>query len=114
MTVMTARLDSKTEALKRIVVVMGALIVIGLVVVVATIASRLSALGGKSAREERRPSAFAEASLAVPVGCRVVEMRPAGERLLLRLAEGPRCEEVLVVDLGSGALLGRIRLAPTE
>jgi hypothetical protein len=110
------------QALKILVIVMGVLIVIGTIIVVATIANRVSRLGqdapaapiAADVPETAAPgplASFGDVSVALPDGCRVVEMTPAGERLLLRLGSIARCNRILVVDLGTGRLLGSIELA---
>ncbi len=113
------------QALKALVIVMGVLIVIGTTVVVVTIYNRMQTLGEAApepaaAATPGPPAAapaasaplpvFREAPVALPDGCRVVEMVPAGERLLLRLGSIARCNRILVLDLGSGAVLGSFEL----
>lgn len=103
------------QALKVLVILMGILIVIGTAVVVVTIATRFG--GGAEERTARpgaaaAPTAFGEANLPMPEGCRLVSLTAAGERLLLRLGSGGDCEQILVLDMGTGSLLGRFRLTP--
>jgi hypothetical protein len=57
---------------------------------------------------------FGDAPVALPDGCRVVEMVPAGERLMLRLGSVARCNRILVLDLATGAILGSFDLAPQD
>lgn len=119
------------QALKALVIIMGVLIVVGTTVVVVTIYNRMNrpaegVVGGGDAAPAPTatvpaeapgtvpPPEFAPASVAIPDGCRVVEMVPAGERLLLRLGSIARCNRILVLDLGSGRLLGSIDLVPQE
>ena len=91
------------RALKIIVVVMGLMIVIGLTVIFATLAKRMTA--GTETR------GFEAATLALPKGCRVVEMAAAGPRLALRLGDGPDCAAILFVDPATGQQLGRLQLS---
>ncbi len=91
------------QALKIIVVVMGLLIVIGLTVIFATLAKRMTA-GSET-------GGFDSAALQLPKGCRVVEMAAAGARLALRLGDGPGCEAILFVDPATGRQLGRLQLS---
>jgi len=109
------------QALKALVIVMGVVIVVGLTVVVVTIYNRLnrpavqtpaSAASAVSAPQSESASGFGSAQLTVPEGCRVVEMVPAGDRLLLRLGSPPRCDTILVVELATGRQLGTIDLIP--
>ena len=110
------------QALKALVIFMAVVIVVGLTVIAVTIYNRLN----RPAGEARAPAAstaampseaaaqagFGEAQVTVPAGCRVVEMVPAGDRLLLRLGSQPRCNRILVVDLATGRELGGIELVP--
>ena len=98
------------QALKALVIVMGLLIVVGVVAVAATIAYRLGRLA--EAPAVARAGGFAAVELAIPEGCRAVEAAPAGERLVLRLGDGRQCNRILIVDMNSGALLGRLDLVP--
>ncbi|HZT19029.1 MAG TPA: DUF6476 family protein [Dongiaceae bacterium] len=91
------------QGLKILVVVLGVLILVGLAVVIVTIASRLKGPAGA------RPG-FGAASLLLPKGCRVVEMTPAGARLALRLGEGPDCQLILFLDPETGREAGRLSL----
>ena len=95
------------QALKAVVIGMAVLIVIGMVVVIVTIANRL----GKGPTPAAAPAAAVAASLVLPAGCSVVEMTAVGDRLALRLAGSGDCREILLVDPRSGALAGRLRLA---
>ena len=88
-------------ALKALVIGMAGLIVIGLVVIVVTIAKRLS--GSKHGEP------FA-AALALPAGCSVAEMSAAGDRLALRLMGQGDCRVIILVDPATGVEAGRIRL----
>ncbi|MEX0695926.1 MAG: hypothetical protein WD099_00120 [Dongiaceae bacterium] len=100
------------QALKALVIVMGLLIVVGVVAVAATISYRLGRLADSAAPAVAGPGGFAAVELAIPEGCRAVEAAPAGERLVLRLGDGRQCNRVLIVDMNSGALLGRLDLVP--
>lgn len=101
---------SNLRALLALVIFMGILIVAGIVVVGFTIAIRLSNMGA-----EDRPAAvgFGEADVPVPAGCEVMEARPDGNRLILRLGSGGRCNQLIVIDLRSGAVTGRLNFVPT-
>jgi hypothetical protein len=103
------------QALKALVIVMGVLIVAGLAVVVVTIYNRMQArtsTAGPTAEGGELP-AFDRATVPVPAGCRVAGLQSAGDRLLLQLAGVAGCEQILVVDLRSGRLLGRLDLVAT-
>ena len=94
------------KALKALVIGMGVLIVIGFVLLVVGLANKFSQAG---------KAGFGEAEVVVPDGCSVAETLAEGDRLLLRL-EGPAargCAQVVVIDLESGEVRGRLRLAPS-
>ena len=97
-----------------LVIIMGALIVIGLIVVVVTIANRVSGAAGQAAAVVAAPgaTAFGTAELPVPAGCQVIETVATDDRLILRLGSGDRCNQLLVVDLATGKHLGTVRLTP--
>jgi len=52
-------------------------------------------------------------SVPVPAGCSIVETRPDGNRLVVRLGSGGRCDQLLVIDLRSGAVTGRLNFVPS-
>lgn len=97
------------KGLLALVIIMGVLIVAGLIVVVVTIATRLSGSGTDTAAAT---AAFSPLDLPIPAGCEVMEMVAAEGRLILRLGRGERCSQVLVVDAASGRHLGTVRLVP--
>jgi hypothetical protein len=104
--------ESRTNlrVLLALVIFMGILIVAGIVVVGVTIANRLSSMGA-----DERPGAggFDAADIPIPAGCEIVETRPDGNRLVLRLGSGGRCNQLIVIDLRSGAVTGRLNFVPT-
>jgi hypothetical protein len=117
------------QALKALVIFMGVVIVIGVAVVGVTIYNRMNRLGETAPAEapvdsqaaappaapaDQTLPAFGDMSVKLPEGCRVIEMVPAGDRLLLRLGSGQRCNRILVVDLATGAPLGSIDLSPLQ
>ncbi len=106
-----ARADTRNmKPLIALVIIMGVLIVAGLVVVVVTIANRLG--GADRTANTRAAAEFATVDLPVPAGCEVMETTAADDRLILRLGSGERCNQVLIVDMATGRLLGTLRLAP--
>jgi hypothetical protein len=98
------------KGLLALVIIMGVLIVIGSVVVVVTIANRMS--GSKDDVAESKAVVFGTADLPVPAGCQVIETVATDDRLILRLGSGERCNQLLIVDLASGRHLGTVRLTP--
>ncbi len=94
-----------------VVIILGVIIVIGMIVVVVTIANRLGSSG--TAREAAGAGGgFGVAELSLPAGCEVIETVTAGDRLVLRLGRGSRCNQILIVDITTGALRGRLDLVP--
>ena len=95
------------QALKVLVVGMGIAILAVLGVIVAT---RIQRAGGGP----DKAAGPGEIALAVPAGCRLAEAGAAEGRLILRL-DGPAeegCRQAVVLDLESGAVLGRVTLVP--
>jgi len=97
------------KGLLALVIIMGALIVAGLIVVVVTIAMRLSGSGSEAAPTR---AGFETLDLPIPAGCQVMEMVAADDRLILRLGSGERCNQILAVDTATGRHLGTVRLVP--
>lgn len=105
-----AKADTRNmKLLVALVIIMGVLIVAGIVVIVVTIANRM---GGRGTASSRAAPEFATADLPVPAGCQVMETTTADDRLILRLGSGERCNQVLIVDMTTGRLLGTLRLVP--
>jgi hypothetical protein len=101
------------RALKILVAVMGVMLVVGLAVVVATIIHRATQ------RQSATPAAssaagFGHATVTLPAGARVVEMRDAGGRLVLRLERADGSEALLILDPATGAQIGTIDLKPGQ
>jgi hypothetical protein len=94
------------QALKALVIFMAVLIAAGMGLLVYGLVTRTG--GGEAGGE------VGDLDLPVPEGCRIAGTELAGERLVIRLdglAERD-CQQVLVVDLASGRLLGRVRALP--
>lgn len=92
------------KALKGLVIGMGVLIVVALVVVIWTIANRMSGSG----------DATGPANLAVPLpqGAQVLESNADGNRLYLRLRTPDGGEQIRVIDTRDGQVITTIRLVP--
>lgn len=90
------------KALKALVIGMGVIIVLGMVVVIATIISRIAGTDG----DEELGTVY----LGLPESCRIADVVESRGHLVLRLS-GPAkdgCGDLLVVNAGSGAVVGRI------
>jgi hypothetical protein len=114
------------RALKALVIGMGVLIVVGLTIVVVTIAMRAADPegGGRGAQRAGgaegmtpapsaapRPRAFGELALGLADSCRIAGMRASAGTLVVRL-DGPAqdgCQRLVVIDPAAGEVLGRIR-----
>lgn len=95
------------QALKVLVIVLGVLIVIALALVAYGVVTRVS----KDARVSR---AFGDVDLPVPAGCVIADANSRDGGLILRL-DGPAergCQQVVIIDLGDGAVLGRVTATP--
>ena len=109
------------QALKGLVVGMGILIVAGMALLVWGFYHKATDPGfslfsgwvGNVVSDAAAPKAFGEVSISLPEGCTVVEVRPDGNRVYLRV--GPpvgACARVVVIDTGTGSVLGTIRVRP--
>ncbi len=87
-------------ALKLLVAAMGVLIVLGLGAVAWRSYDLLS--GGDKPRD------FGDVRLGLPAGCRIIEARPDGGRLIVQAGEGGGCERVYILDIATGEVLGTI------
>ncbi len=95
------------QSIKALVIFMGLLILAGLGLLVYGVVGRVSELAGPGA-----PGGFDETVLTLPVGCSVIETRVDGDRLVVR-TDGPlgyeQCQKIIIIDLQSGEVLGRIQ-----
>ena len=89
------------QVLKFAVVAMGALIVVGVIVMAVTIASRLSGMA------EADPDLAETIALPMPVGAKIVETALDGHRLVVRF-DTPNGPVVQILDLASGRLLSTV------
>ncbi len=101
------------RGLKTLVVGLGMLVVIGMGILAWGIYRKAT---DPDFRPFSQPAAkgasFGEVAVRVPEGCRIVEMRPQGERLYLRLDGGAQCQRVVVVDTAGGTVLARSTRGP--
>lgn len=88
------------QALRVLVVVMGVMIVAGIAVLGVTLAGRLTAA----------PGAAGPVALDQPDGTRIASASASGDRVVLQL-QGGGPDRVVVVDLRTGAVIGRVGLA---
>ncbi len=90
------------QALKYLVIVMAVLILAGMGLLAYGLATRVA--GGDSV-------GFAAVDVPLPQGCSIAETEVSENLLILRL-EGlveRGCQQVVVVDMASGKVLGQVR-----
>jgi hypothetical protein len=94
------------RALKIAVVVMGIMLAVGVVVLVAAIAARVS----HKAPEPAPKGDFTAPAIDLPAGSRIEAMTAGPDRLVidLLLADGTR--QLLILDLTTGRRLGTVPL----
>lgn len=109
------------QAIKSLVIGLGVLIVAGIVLLAYAFYSRINDPDFKLTKSQSEQSAppastkrdgFGEANLGLPEGCGVVEMRPDGKLLYLRIGPAGACERVMIVDPASGHVRGTIANRP--
>jgi len=92
------------RALVILVTVMGVAILLGLALVAY-------GLVGKVKQEE---IGLGEVLLPIPAGCRLADSRIEEGRLIVRLEGLPEqnCQQIVILDLESGAVQGRVSAVP--
>ena len=106
------------KSIKALVIFMGLLILAGLGLLVYGVVGQVSEVSDAGAPPDAPPEAtggFDETEIPLPAGCSVVETRVDDNRLIVR-TDGPLgnkpCQKIIIIDLESGAELGRITFAP--
>ena len=97
------------RALKVLVIVLGILLVGGVVALIAMIVSRGGTATPPRPAVPPRGTAY-DAVLDLPAGARIVSTQPDGARLVVVLALADGRQQILLLDLASGARLGTIEL----
>ncbi len=97
----------------RLLFVSGGIMILGLIAVFAAIVYKLaeSGEGGASRLSAASP---ADGHIAIPLGHRVVATALDGDRALLTLVAPDGTTSLLLVDLTSGAALGRYAVEPGQ
>lgn len=91
------------RALKILVGVMGAMILIGVAVLGATVAGRLT-------KSTPPAQAFTAPAIDVPAGARIESMSTGADRIVLDLVLSDGSRQLLIVDLANGRKLGTVPL----
>jgi hypothetical protein len=111
-----APLDPAAERLRRklarLLLVSGGIMLLGFIAVFAAIVYKLGALGEAEDASAPAPGNPVEATIRIPSGARLVSADLDGDRALMAAERSDGATELLLVDLHSGAVLGRYRLAP--
>ncbi|MEM7223902.1 MAG: hypothetical protein AAF495_13030 [Pseudomonadota bacterium] len=93
-----------------LVIGMGVAIFVVLAIIIVTVAQRVS---GPSESDQ---ASFGALDVPLPAGCSLAEASLSGERLVLRYngpgPAGQGCQQVLIVDLASGQVLGSVTAKP--
>ena len=106
------------RALKALVIVMATLILAGVIIIVVTIVKRSQqmaergAMGPPTLAQPAAPRSFDENRVALPEGSRIVETTAEGERLVLRLRLDDGSEQLVFIDMGTGATIGTLVIEP--
>jgi hypothetical protein len=99
------------RALKVLVTVLGILLVGGVIALAAAMVSRGSSSPATAPRPASLPrGAGFNAVIDLPPGARIVSTQPEAGRLVVVLAWADGHQQVLLIDLASGARLGTIEL----
>lgn len=98
--------ERNVRLLKRVVYILGVLIVIGTLALIGGIVWKAGQLPARSSAQ-----GFGESLVAVPPGTEVSRMAFDGDRLAVHVTGGGK-SEILLIDPRQGRLVGRIRLAP--
>ena len=103
---MSTKAGPNIRRLWAVVIGLGLLILIALVVVVATIASRLGGLASGPAVPDK--------PIMLPSGARVSEVEAAADRIVLRLSLADGREWLLFLDARTGEPVGSRELKPAR
>jgi hypothetical protein len=101
------------QSIKALVIIMGLLILAGLGLLVYGMVNQVSEVAGPGGPvAPDAPGGFDEVEISLPSGCSVVETRVDGDRLIVR-TDGPdsnaSCRKIIIIDLESGEVLGRVQ-----
>lgn len=97
------------QALKRLVIVLGVLLVAGAVALAAAIVYRLD---HRAAATAANPPVSAVYRVALPPGAKIIGTDIANNRLVERIELAGGGERLLLFDLASGAPVATIEIAP--
>ena len=111
-------LDPAAERLRRKLVrllfVSGGIMVLGLIAVFASIVYKLNERAPNASSAAFSAASQVEGQIVVPAGYRIVASALDGERALLTLAAPDGATSLLLIDLSTGATLGRYTIDPQQ
>lgn len=117
-------------ALKSLVIGMGVLIVIGITVLGWGMYKKANDPDFKFFKSDDDPvvqtaepaipqpspmapvKAFGDINIRLDAGCSIQSLTPQGNRLFLQIGPDRPCEQIIILDLASGATLGTIKVSP--
>ncbi len=98
------------KSIKALVIIMGLLILAGLGLLVYGVVGQVTEIATPG-----EAGGFDETVITLPAGCSVIETRVDGDRLVVR-TDGPLgyepCQKIIIIDLQSGEVVGRVKIAP--
>lgn len=100
------------RALKTLVYSMGVILVVGVIVLVITIAYRLKHPHAEATpipRSTIQPNGVPHI-VALPSGAKILTVQNDGDRVMVRLSLGDGSEELMLLDWKTGTTLGIINL----
>ena len=96
--------------LKWAIIIMSTLIVVILTVIVSTIIYRAVKSGDGGARKSSSTQGFGIVDLDVSQGAKIADTKLDGRKLTVIINSKTGGDEVVIIDVRSGAIVGRIRL----
>ncbi len=104
------------QALKTLVIGMGVLIVCAILLLgyglyKRTVEPEWKLFGPQATptNVDNAPSAFGDVSLGLAPGCRIVDVNADGPRAFVTIGATDNCAEIIVIDIDTGKVLGRLR-----
>jgi hypothetical protein len=94
------------RTLKLLVVVMGVMLVVGIAVLIVTIAGRAS----RNSAGLATSSPFAAPPIDLPQGAHIETMAVGPDRLIVDVVEADGARQLLIIELATGRRLGAIPL----
>jgi hypothetical protein len=98
----------------RLLFVSGGIMILGLIAVFAAIVYKLNERAPNASAAAFSAASPVEGQIAIPTGYRIVASALDGERALLTLAAPDGSTSLLLIDLASGATLGRYTIEPRQ